>query len=273
MLDELRSARRGQPALPPLAPDTYARGHAAFEALSDQRALIGRHLSARLAGRGAGPVSLLSVGCGDGSLDAPQAAALADVSPARPVRYVGVDPYEPSTAAFAAAMAALGRDNLTAEVHTATFAAAPVGGAFDVVTFVHSMYYVPDVAATLRAAHDLLLPRGELLVLSAPRGALNLLVDVLAPPVDEHRQWFSDDIAAGVAAAGATPEETVTLEGRLSLDGAGDEVLDFAVQARLTPELRPLVRAYLEAVSVACPTSGVLHVPHPVDVHCLRRAA
>ena len=49
-------------------------------------------------------------------------------------------------------------------------------------SFVHSMYYVPEVAATLLAAHRLLRPGGELLVLSAPRGALNVLVEVLAMP-------------------------------------------------------------------------------------------
>lgn len=272
-LDELRSRRRGQPALPHLASDTYARGHAAFEDLSDQRALIGRYLSSRLARRDTGPVALLSVGCGDGSLDAPQAALLTDVSPARPVRYVGVDPHDGSTTALAVAMAALGRDTLSVEVHTATFAEAPVSGVFDVVTFVHSMYYVPDVAATLQAAHELLQPGGELLVFSAPRGALNLLADVLAPPVDGHRQWFSEDVAAGVAQAGLRPAETVTLDARLSVDAASDDVLDFTVQARLTPELRPLVRAYLDAVSVTCPTSGVVHVPHPVDVYRVRRAA
>ena len=106
---------------------------------------------------------------------------------------------------------------------------------FDVITFVHSMYYVPDVAATLRAAHDLLRPGGELLVLSAPRGALNELVDVLAPPVDGHRQWFSDDVAAGVADAGLRSERDGHPGRSPDLAAASDEVLDFTVQARLTP--------------------------------------
>ncbi|MEG9226062.1 class I SAM-dependent methyltransferase [Aeromicrobium sp. Sec7.5] len=273
ILGDVRAARRGEDALSDLAPDAYARGHAAFEARSDQRSLISGHLAARLASRATGPVAVLSVGCGDGSLDVPLAAALTDVVPARPVRYVGIDPYVGSTTAFASAMAALGRAGLSAEVHATTFAEAPVSEHFDVVTFVHSMYYVPEVASTLREAHALLRPGGELLVVNAPRGALNILVDVLAPPVEGHRQWFSEDIPAALTRAGLRTEEVITVDARVDLEGASDEVLDFTVQARLTPALRPLVRAYLDAVSVPCPTSGVPLVPHPVDVYRVRRAA
>ncbi len=272
VLDQLRAARFGE-TLPDLAPDAYARGHAAFEARSDQRALIGQHLAGRLAGRDTGPVSVLSVGCGDGSLDAPLAAGLADVLPARPVRYVGIDPFVGSTNAWAGAMADLDRPGLTAEVHATTFADAPVDGLFDVITFVHSMYYVPAVAPALLAAHAMLKPGGELLVLSAPRGSLNQLVEVLAPPVEGHQQWFSEDVAAGFARAGLRVDETSTLDALLDMDDASDEVLDFTVQARLTPELRTLVREYLDAVSVSHPATVVLCVPHPVDVYRVRTGA
>ncbi len=272
LLDELRTARVGSPALPALAPEGYARDHAAFEARSDQRALIASHLASRLATRPTRPVSVLSVGCGDGSLDAQVAAGVADARPARTVRYVGVDPYAGSTRSWAAAMAELDRDTLTAEPQVATFAEARLTGRFDVITFVHSMYYVPDVAAALRSAYDLLRPGGELLVLSGPRGALNALTDVLAPPVAGHRQWFSEDVALGLVGAGLTPEPTVTLDARLDLAGASDRVLDFTAQGRLTPELRPRVRAYLAAVAVAHPAYGGSRVPHPVDVHRVLRA-
>ena len=273
LLAALGALRTGAATLPALAPETYARDHAAFETRSDQRTLIAAHLASRLARRDAGKVSLLSVGCGDGTLDAPLAAALADVRPSRAVRYVGVDPFAGSAAACASAMNALRRTTLSAELHVATFAEAPVSGPFDVVTFVHSMYYVPDVAGALRRAHDLLRPGGELIVLSGPRGALNALADVLAPPLEGHRQWFSDDVAAGFDQARLEPVDTLTLDACLDLADASDEVLDFTVQARLTPELRPLVRAYLAAVAVPGPTAGTLRVPHPVDVYRVHRAA
>lgn len=267
----LRSARSGAAVLPGLRPDTYARDHAAFEARSDQRQLIAEHLLGLLEPRN-GPISVLSVGCGDGSLDARLAAALVEADLTRPVRYVGIEPYAGSATAFAAAMAGLDRDSLEVEVHVATFADAPVTGLFDVITFVHSLYYVPRVAETLRAAHALLRPGGELVVLNAPRGVLNVLVGVLAPPLEGHVQWFSDDVAAGLAEAGLATGRRVTLEAQVELADASDEVLDFAVQARLTPDLRPLVRDYLDAVSVLGTASGGQRVPHPVDVFRVRRA-
>lgn len=268
LLDDVRSACADAPPLPGLLPETYARTHAAFELLSDQRDVIGAYLASRLEARGRGPVSVLSAGCGDGTLDAPLAAALCDVSPSRAVRYVGVDPYAGSTDAFAAALQRLGRATLTSEVHTSTFEDLQVSGQFDVVTFVHSMYYVQDVAATLRAAYALLRPGGELLVLCAPRAELNELVEVLAPPLEGHEQWFSDDVARALDQTVLAAEVPVTLRAGLDADAASDEVLDFAVQARLTPELRPLVRAYLDAVAVPEPDSSTgWRVPHPVDVY------
>ena len=283
LLADLRAALRGEPALAGLSPTDYARSHAAFELLSDQRRLISAYLGDRLAGR-RGPVSVLSVGCGDGTLDAPLAAGLTQVRPSRPVRYVGVDPYAGSTSAFEAALGALGQDSLTVEVHTVAFEALEVVGEFDVVMFVHSAYYVRDLAETLTAAFALLRPGGELLVLSAPRAELNALVEVLAPPVGGHEQWFSDDVERGLSRAGLPMEVTVTLDAGFDAAAASDDVLDFAVQARLLPELRPLVRAYLDLVGVPSSVpppapaagsapAGARRVPHPVDVLRVVRAS
>jgi SAM-dependent methyltransferase len=190
------------------------------------------------------------------------------------VRYVGVDPFPASAESFATALRALERVSLSTEVHTSTFDALRVAGQFDVVTFVHSMYYVTDIAATLAAAYALLRPGGELLVLSAPRAELNALVEVLAPPLEGHDQWFSDDVGNGLHQAGMTVEAATTLDAGLDADGASDEVLDFTVQARLTPELRPLVRAYLDEVAVPSSVPGTgWRVPHPVDVYRVVRAS
>jgi SAM-dependent methyltransferase len=279
LLADLRAERLGAPPLPALDSETYARGHAAFEARSDQRRLIAEHLAACLAGRGGGdvqaPVSVLSVGCGDGTLDRVLAAGLLDdAGPGRPVRYVGVDPHRSGTEAFAAALGGLDSPDLVVDTSATTWAGTEVVGPFDVVTFVHSMYYVPDVADAVRQACALLRPGGDLLVLSGPRGAMNALVDVCAPPVEGHRQWFSDDVAAGIAAASGPTYDVApveTLEALLSLESPTADVLDFTVQARLTPSARALVLTYLDAVSVPHPVAGDPRVPHPVDVHRVTR--
>ncbi|MET4046685.1 MULTISPECIES: class I SAM-dependent methyltransferase [unclassified Rhodococcus (in: high G+C Gram-positive bacteria)] len=270
LLDDLRALRRGAPALAGLEPKSYARDHAAFEQLSDQRGLIAEHLAGRLATMGDGPVSVLSVGCGDGSLDVQLADSLVLAVPGRSVRYVGIEPWSGSAGLFTANMAALGSDELSVDVHVASFSNAPLDETFDVVLFVHSIYYVADVEETLHGALELLRPGGELWVLNAPRGALNALVDVLAPPLGGHRQWFSADVEKAFVDGGIALDEIVTLDALVGLASASERVLDFAVQARLTPELRGPVRAYLDAVSVPG-ADGRPRVPHPVDVFAAAR--
>ncbi|CCQ16440.1 Aureobasidin A1 biosynthesis complex [Rhodococcus sp. AW25M09] len=270
LLGDLRAARRGAVALPALQPDSYARDHAAFEQLSDQRDLIADHLAGRLGGMGDGPMSVLSVGCGDGSLDVRLAEGLLRAVPGRPVRYVGIDPWSGSAELFTAEMSALEADELSVDVHVSSFADAPMDETFDVVVFVHSIYYVSDVGESLRGALDLLRPGGELWVLVAPRAALNALVDVLAPPLEDHRQWFSNDVHEAFLDARITLDDVVTLDALVDLASSSDEALDFAVQARLTAELRGPVRAYLDAVSVPGADGGH-RVPHPVDVFSTTR--
>lgn len=272
LLDSLRSSLRAASPLLALESDTYARDHAAFEARSNQRLLISDHLMRHLDGLGDGPVSVLAVGCGDGSLDVPLAHGLLSRGPKhRPVRYVGVDPYESGTSKFVTAMAALDEPALTVETHPTTWSAARPAGPFDLITFVHSMYYVPDIAEAVLAAIPLLRPGGELLILSGSRGEMNTLVDICAPALEGHRQWFSEDVAAGITSAGERIRidvaPTETLHALLDPEPATADVLDFTVQAQLTSHARSLVRDYLHAVSVPDPVTGEPRVPHPVDVH------
>lgn len=263
-LHGVRTALGQDPELRGLDPRGYARSHALFEARSDQRHLIQDHLRERLRPRACGPVSVLSVGCGDGSVDAVVAATLLEGPGV--VRYVGVEPYSASAAAFADRMVALGPE-LDARVHGTTLETADLADeTFDVVLFVHSMYYVRDVGAALSATYARLRPGGELLVLTAPRGALNRLVDTVAPSVEGHRQWFSEDVVAGLASAGVRLDAAETLEAVLDLTDADDEVLDFTTQARLTPGVRDAVLSYLEAVALPAPRQGALLLPHPVEV-------
>jgi len=276
-LAALHRALRAAGPLPALDPVTYAEAHAAFEACSDQRGLLTSWLRRRLGSLAATaqPVSVLSVGCGDGAVDAPLADLLTR-DPERRVRYAGIDPFPGSTTAWAARMAGLGRPGLAAAAVTATFdGAVEEPAAYDVVMFVHSLYYVPDVGAALARAARQLAPGGELLVLHAPRTGLNELTALLAPVVSgAPPQWWAETTALAVAASGLRAEPG-TLSGRLNLgrcldpdDAVGRAVLDFTVQARLTDALRPLVLDRLR--ELALPGPGLL-VEHPLSTWVMRQ--
>ncbi len=248
-------------------PDTYARGHALFEARSDQRSMIVAWLGDRLSRRaGADRLDVLSVGCGDGTVDRALAArACAEAAPGAARSWTGVDPHSPGVASFVAGLEGLGRDQLAVRGHVGTFDSLPTepGGSFDVVVFVHSLYYVPDLGAALGRAAGLLAPGGELLVLHAPLGALNELVADLAPPAAGGPQPWSDAVAAALATlpvevTRADLAATVDLDG---CDGDDPALLDFTVQTVLDDTTRAAVVARLRRS--AQPGPG-LRVAHPV---------
>lgn len=263
-LAALRGAAAPLLPLPPLSPAVYACAHRLFEARSDQRALLSAWLAGRVAARAGGPTRVLSIGAGDGAVDAVVARVL--TASGCPVRYQAVEPHPGSAQRWAAAMRAV--PGVRARVQQATFegAALPDEGGFDVVLFVHSLYYVPDLAGALARAHALLAPGGELVVLHAPREGLNELVTLLAPPSSGHPQWFAEQVAAALTALGL-PAVRSRLSARLDLTEGADpeqdvQVLDFTVQAVLPPELRPLVLQQMAQGRL--PGSGLV-VPHPVE--------
>jgi len=269
-LDDLRAVTAGSLALDGLAPDAYARDHTAFEALSNQRRLIEDWLVDRLASSSDASLSVLAVGCGDGALDAAVAERLLASDPAgRALRYVGIEPFETSARHFDERMGRINSDRLSFDTVVAPFAQTSLDETFDVVTFVHSMYYVPDVAEAAHAATALLRAGGEALVLNAPRGALNLLAGLLAPAIEGHQQWFSDDVHDALTCSGLDVAVPAPIEAVVDLTDASDGVLDFTVQATLTPESRCLVRRYLADVSLV---AGRSVVAHPVDVFAVRGA-
>ncbi len=69
-LDELRVATASSLPLNRLAPRTYARDHATFEALSNHRGLFADWPVDRLSSSRTAPLSVLTLGCGGGAPDA-----------------------------------------------------------------------------------------------------------------------------------------------------------------------------------------------------------
>lgn len=272
-LDRLRAAVSAAPPLPALTGERYAHTHAAYEAASDQRPLLqewlARALPPLLAGRD--PVRVVGVGVGDGSVDAPLAAALA--ANGRAVRYTGVEPHAPSAMGFAGRLAALHADTLTPSVVIGDFADHDAGHPADLVHFVHSLYYVDDLGAALDHALTMVRSGGLLVAATAPLEPLCVLTELLCP-WGEHRPWFAHDVAGELALRGLDVH-VETLVGHLDVrdvladpGGRGEAVFDFLVGARtaaMTDEVRTRVLDYLRGIA-----SEDTHVPHPLDIMIAR---
>jgi hypothetical protein len=207
-------------------------------------------------------------------VDAPLAAALA--ADGRRVDYVGVEPHLPSASTFAVRLGALGLAGLAVSARVGEYGPDSGAGPVDLVHFVHSLYYVPDLGAALDRALAALGPGGLLVSLTAPLEPLCLLTEALAPRTG-HRQWFAGDVSAALLARDCTVRE-ITLAGRLDLaavetdpDGLGEQLLDFLVQGRTRDMPAAARRAVLEHLDgIRLPGPG-WPVPHPIRVAVVTR--
>jgi SAM-dependent methyltransferase len=266
-LDRLRDEVRGTLPLPALTAERYSVTHAAYEAASDQRALLekwlARELPPLLVDRD--PVRVVGVGVGDGTVDAVLAAALA--MDGRRVLYSGVEPHAPSAVGFVARLAALAAAALVPTVTIACFADHDGGTTTDLVHFVHSLYYVDDLSAALDHALGMLRPGGLLVAAMAPLEPLCVLTELLSPWAG-HRPWFADDVRAELDVRGLEVHAE-TLVGHLDVRdvladplGRGEAVFDFLVGARtaaLDPDVREAVLDHLRDNVVPGPSGVVAH--------------
>lgn len=267
-LDRLRDRVRDAVPLAPLSGERYASTHAAYEAASDQRPLLQEWLARVLPPLLAGcdPVRVVGVGVGDGSVDAPLAAALA--VDGRRVRYTGVEPHPPSAMGFAGRLSALPAEALTPSVVIGDFADHDAGHPADLVHFVHSLYYVDDLGASVDHALTMVRSGGLIVAATAPLEPLCVLTELLCP-WGGHRPWFAADVRDELDLRGLDVR-TETLVGRLDVTGVladpcgrGEAVFDFLVGARtagMTPAVRAAVLDYLRDMA----DDG--HVPHPLDM-------
>ena len=274
-LDDLRAQMTTRPALPALSQERYAFTHARYEAASDQRPGLQKWLAtevpALLGDRD--PVRIVGVGVGDGSVDAPLAAALA--AEGRHVDYVGVEPHAPSAAAFAERLSALALPTVTPSVRVGDFADYSAEQPAALVHFVHSLYYVTDLSAAIDHALGLLEPGGLLLAATASLKPLCVLTELLCP-WNGRTPWFAEDVHAELDVRGLDIH-TETLVGHLDARdaltdplGRGEAVLDFLIGARsraLDPSARARLLDYVREISLPG-RPGML--PHPVDVTVAR---
>lgn len=270
----------------PLDPVRYAQTHAVFEAASDQRDRLCEWLVRALpplvadigtdgGADGHRALRVLGVGVGDGSVDAILASALA--AHGRSVRYEGVEPHAASAARFVAALENLGRPGLTASASVCSFDDFHDEGAggYDLVHFIHSLYYVTDLGAALDRALALLRPGGWLVALQSPRAPLSEIAASLTAQAG-FAQWYAEALDAELRARGVSATRVI-IDGKLEIgtvwsdpNGHGEQLLDFLAQVRtcdLGPAQREAVLDYLG--ELADPDHPTL-VPHPVQAVLVR---
>jgi SAM-dependent methyltransferase len=266
----VRAVVRAESIPPRLDEETYLRTQKVYEAHSDQRIRIAHWLGNRLPALPPtrSTVRVLSVGCGDGSLDVALATTL--IERGHRVEYVGV---EPSTAAGAAFTERLGLlPGVEATVLPTRLEEAALRGSFDIVVAIHSFYYLDRPAAQLRRLIDVLLPGGSLVVMNAPLLGLNQLVEALAPDEDATSLVYSDvvgDILLQLGQTARCHRIDAALDVSPCFDPRSDlgrDILQFLTHADLSglsPEAHGALRDHLRALTL---TPGGTLVPHPVDV-------
>lgn len=251
----------------------FLETHAIYEGRSDQQQRIiewfgERIASALLPDR---PLRVLSVGCGSGMLDVPVATRLASRTP--DLQYVGVDPNRVESEVFERRFRQASLPGTKVEVVPATFEAFEAAGSFDLIHFVHSLYYMPDPAAALEKARKLLTPGGRLIVFHAPCEALNDLAVRFWDKTYARPTLFAEDYAELLDRWGWAYERDrveAAVEVTPFVDGDSDIGLalrDFIVQVdsqRLPPPVQEIVERYLRLIVVEDRDRN--HIPHPVDV-------
>ncbi len=251
----------------------FLETHGIYEGRSDQQQRIidwfGEEVASAL--RPDRPFRVLSVGCGSGMLDVPVATRLA--SRTADLQYVGVNPNRVECEVFERVFRQASLPGARVEVVPATFEAFEAHHAFDLIHFVHCLYYMPDPSAALEKARKLLAPGGRLIVFHAPREALNDLAVRFWDKKYARPTLLAEDFAELLDRWGwayergrvdAAVEVTPFVEGD---PGVGLALRDFIIQVdsqRLPPPVQEIVERYLRLIVVE--DQGRNHIPHPVDV-------
>ncbi len=164
-------------------------------------------------------------------------------------------------------------DPVKFDVVPTTFDEFEAGCSFDLIHFVHSLYYMPDPAAALEKARKLLAPGGRLVVFHAPCEAMNDLTEPFWEKLYGRQTLFAEDFAK-ILDAWHWDYERARVDARLEVSplaqadsSHGLALTDFLVQidsTRLAKPVQDLVSSYLRLISVE--DGDQTHISHPVDV-------
>ena len=267
----------------PLTGDRYAECVEIYEAASDQRALLQHGLGQRIAAAFAGrAVRMLSVGSGSGVFDAGLLECLAPKLDT--VCYTGIDPNPRQCELAVQRMARLSGHKVDVRIVNALFDSSRIRERYDIVCFVHCLYYFDEPETAIDAALEALVPGGQLIIAHAPNEALNALADRFWSQQNAgRRSWFSDDIFDALVKRGMSPV-LERIDARLDAGGCaggaprsvgakaatdtGRAIADFIAQVEIA-QLPAMVQAeifeYLGAIVQSGP-HGARYFHHPVDV-------
>ena len=273
LLGHLDTALIGSCDLVPLSDARYLETHGIYEGRSDQQGLIIDWFADRVAPTLSpeGSFRVLSIGCGSGILDVSIATRLLEQT--NDLHYVGVDPNQIECEAFLQQFTDASLDQARVEVVPTTFENFEAGCSFDVIHFVHSLYYMSDPSAALEKARKLLAPGGRLIVFHAPCEALNDLTVRFWDKEYGRPTRFAEDFAE-ILDAWRWDYERERVDARLEVSpladtdsSIGHALRDFIVQfdsQRLPAPVQDFVGRYLRLISVE--DRGETHIAHPVDV-------
>jgi SAM-dependent methyltransferase len=202
----------------------------------------------------------------------------------RPGRYVAVEPSPVHVASLRQTVAALQIEDV--DVLDRPFDAGfPIPGAFDLVVFSHSLYWIPEPAACVRHAAGALAPGGAVLAfLQSPMGVhpLFTLFDPLLardrPNPCDHA-LSSHELTLALRDLGLAPRVDLdpTVHDLSGLFDAGnererDDFLSFCLQAEVGPLPDPLKSDLVAYLRAACVVQGDrLHWPQPTAAVWVRR--
>ena len=260
----------GLEELDELSDERYHTTHERFESASNQREQILQWFERFIAENNSPDnrhFELLSVGCGGGVMDRKIAEVFAASNGS--VELTGVDPNPEHITAFESIFS-----NSPHRVHTYTgsFDDFQTDRRFDVVYFLHCLYYFDQIEPALARAADCVRPGGSVVVLQAPNDDLNHLADKVWHKQFDQSAWFSDDIHQVLQSMDgetrckrieASVDVTACFEHECT---AGTELLDFIVQADTRRFSSAFRRTILDSLRAICkPAKGGLRVAHPVD--------
>ena len=256
----------------PLDNSYYAQCLEIFEANSNQRLGLLGWLEANVIAKMSQDVNaILSVGCGTGAFD--KRILRYARSRMKQVTYLGIEPNEISAAEFSHTMDKQASDRVDVAVLVQKFGEQVFDNQFDLILFVHSIYYLEDRNDAIDAALKALKPGGELIVVIAPDEELNTVANLMWQRQMEQQSWFSEDVRAHFDVAELDYGET-RVSANLNANGCfgestevGRNIVDFIVQTRadqLPTGLRNDISDFL--MSITQGQGATTCLPHPVDI-------